>query len=264
MSTREGAYTQALQRGGALIPEMRTLLRQWVPAESVLMFTKRVTEADVLGRSTRRTASDYLSAFQRRLVSPPDCPADALHAIAAGPAGTGRTFLDLLLFYTARTERLLWDFVVDRYWPAVARGAHQLGADAVRHLIEAAEADGRIPVPWSSTVHRDLPARVLNAATRFGLLDTATRGPRPIAHYRVTDAAVAFLAYEAHARGLGDAQVVALAAWRLFGLARDGIIERLAGLHDAGWLDVQRSGEVVRIDWAIDSMEEVTRRVAGC
>ncbi len=264
MTTSVAAYTQALQRGGSLIPEMRALLRLWVPGETMLAFTRRVTEADSLGRSTRRTAADYLSAFQRRFASPSDRPADALHAIASGPAGTGRTFTDVLFFYTARTERLLWDFVVDRYWPAVARGAHQLGTNEVLHLIEAAEADGRIPAPWSATVHRDLPARVLNAATQFGLFNSTPRGPRPITRYRISDDALAFLAYEAHTHGLGDAQVVALDAWRLFGLDRDAVIERLAGLHDAGWLDVQRAGEVVRIDWAIDSMQEVTRRVAGC
>jgi hypothetical protein len=225
-------------------------------------FAQRIADADPLGRATRRTTSDYLSAFHRRFVSHPDRPADALHVIANGPAGTGRAFADLLFFYTARTERLLWDFVVDRYWPAAARGLTHLDATDVRRLIEAAEADGRIPVPWSTDVHRDLPARVLNAATRFGLLNTAPRGPRAIAPYRVTDDAIAFLAYSAHARGLGDAQVVALEDWRLFGFDRDGIINRLAGLHDAGWLDVQRAGEVVRIDWSIESLQEVTRRVA--
>jgi hypothetical protein len=264
MISSASLYTQALQRGGSLIPEMRTLLRQWVPAESMLDFSRRVNEADALGRATRRTAVDYLSAFQRRLVSPPDRPADALHVIASGPAGTHRTFADLLFFYTARTERLLWDFVVDKYWPAIAHGAHQLGADEVLRLIEDAESDGRIPVPWSATVHRDLPARVLNAATHFGLFNSTPRGPRPITPFRVTDDALAFLAYAARARGLGDAQVVALDAWRLFGLDRDAVLERLAGLHETGWLDVQRAGEVVRIDWAIDSMQEVTHRVAGC
>jgi hypothetical protein len=264
MTTETGTYTQALQRGGSLIPEMRTLLRQWVPGESMPDFSRRITQADALGRATRRTVADYLSAFQRRFVAPSDQPADALHTIASSPAGTRRTFTDLLFFYTARTERLLWDFVVDKYWPAIARGAHQLDANEVLRLIEAAESDGRIPVPWSASVHRDLPARVLNAATQFGLFNRTSRGARPITPFQVTDDALAFLAYRAHTRGLGDAQVVALDTWALFGLGRDAVIERLAGLHDGGWLDVQRAGEVVRIDWTIDSIEEVTRRVAGC
>lgn len=262
MSAGSALYTQALSRGGALLPEMRTLLRAWIPGEQFQDFARRITVENTLGRATQRTATDYLSAFSRRFVSPETRPVETLHHLAKGGAGTQQMFRDVVFFHTANVERLLWDFVTGAYWPASRMGSGSVNADTVRKVIVSAETDGRIRRPWSAEVHRDLPARVLNAACQFGLLGPGAEGRRPIIALRPADETIAWFAIDAHVRGVPDGRIAGMDVWKLFGLTPEMVLDRLAGLHGDRWLDVQRSGEVVRISWLVDSMEEVIVRVA--
>jgi hypothetical protein len=52
-------------------------------------------------------------------------------------------------------------------------------------------------------------------------------------------------------------------SWGLFGLMPHDVWARLDMLAGEDWLVAQRAGQVVRITWKYDRVEDVTRALAG-
>ena len=73
--TTDAIYTQALSKGGALLPESRTLLCAWRPGEPGAEFAKRVLREDILGRATARRVLDIVRVFTLCFLTPTDAPA---------------------------------------------------------------------------------------------------------------------------------------------------------------------------------------------
>lgn len=254
-------YTEALSRGGVLLAEMRALLHAWKPGEATQDFIRRVRDDDVLGKSTSRTVNDYVRTFSRRFLTPTDEPARHLSRIASDTAPRD-LFRDLIFYYVAQADDLLRDFTVLRYWPLARDGRLSLSTHDAREFIREAEQDGRIARPWSAAVRKDMPARLLNALSDFGLLGK-TRAPRhPILPYRPADGTVVYLAYLLHRAGVTDASLAEHPAWALFGLMATDVWHRLDNLAGDGWFIVQRAGQVVRITWNYSSVEEVLDAIA--
>ena len=255
-------YTQALAKGGALLTETRILLQAWQPGEPEVSLAERVLATDLLGKATARRVLDIVRVFNLRFLAPSDAPARHLQRLVAG-APTRQTFSDLVLFYAARRDALLWDFTAQRYWPAVRDGRLTIANADVRQLILEAEQDGRIPSPWSAEIKRDMAGRVLIALTDFGLLRELKPARREVLPYRVADGTVVYLAYLLHDEGVTDASLAEHPSWTLFGLEPPDVWNRLDALAGDGWFVVQRAGDVARITWTHRSVEEAVDALAG-
>lgn len=260
-SVPEVTYTEALARGGALLNEMRTLLCAWKPGESTPDFIRRVRQDGILGQATARTISDYVRVFARRFVAPPGTPARYLRRLMRGDA-PHQVLTDLAFYYTAEQDDLLRDFTVLRYWPFVREGRLTISRDDARQFIWEAEQDGRIRAPWSDAVKKDMPARLLNALADFGLLGALKGGRRQIVPYRAADGTIVYLAHLLREIGVTDASLADQPAWALFGLDPRDVWNRLDNLAGDGWFLVQRAGEVVRITWKYQRLEEAVDALA--
>ncbi|HWE63673.1 MAG TPA: hypothetical protein VHB98_18315 [Chloroflexota bacterium] len=148
-------------------------------------------------------------------------------------------------------------FTVLGYWPAVRDGALVIRNEDVQRLITEAHRDGRIHSPWSAEIRRDMAGRVLITLTAFGLLEEDRPARRQVLPYTPADGTVLYLAYLLHGQGVTDASLGEHEDWALFGLEPRDVWNRLEGLVSAGWLIVQRSGQVVRISWTYGSVEEI-------
>jgi hypothetical protein len=255
-------YTQALSKGGALLAEMHVLARIWQPGESETTFAHRVLAENILGRATARRVLDIVHVFALRFLQPTDAAARHLHTLVCG-AAPRQVFSDLVFYYTARRDDLLRDFTTQSYWPAVREGRLMLSNADVRRLILDAEVDGRIPKPWSAEIKRDMAGRVMIALTDFGLLAPMKPAKREMLPYRPADGTLVYLAYLLHADGVTDASLAEQEPWALFGLAPQDVWNRLDALASDNWFILQRAGQVVRITWQYQSMEEVVYALAG-
>jgi hypothetical protein len=255
-------YTQALSKGGSLLPETRILLTAWQPGETEEQLTEQVLGADLLGRATARRALDIVRVFALRFLTPTDATARHLKRFVAG-AAPKQVFTDLVFFYTAQRDALLRDFTVQRFWPDVREGRLLITNSEVRRLILEAEQDGRISTPWSEEIKRDMAGRVLIALTDFGLVRTLKPAKREVLPYRVADSTVVYLAYLLHSQGVTDASLAEYPAWAIYGLEPADVWNRLEALAGEEWFVVQRAGQVVRITWRYDTMEEVVDALAG-
>jgi hypothetical protein len=260
--TTHAVYTQALGKGRALIPEMRLLLQAWQPGESESSLAERVLQQDLLGKSTARRVLDVVRVFSRRLLQPSDGAARQLKPLALLSAPR-QVLSDLLFYYTALQDALLWDFTVLRYWPAVREGRLTLANREVAELLWEGEQNGRIARPWSAEIKRDMAGRVLGTLSDFGLLEEYRPATRRIALFRPADGTVLYLATLAHAQGHPDGLLADEPAWRLFGLEPHEVWQRLEQLAGDRWFVVQRAGQVAHITWRYSDPAEVIGALVG-
>ncbi len=252
---RKRRYTVAIAKGATAIDEIKALLRSWEPGSNHLDLMRQAQQSDLVGKQSARRAQDMVKeVFRPRLLVPDDLAARALKQFLAQD-GDNQAFKEMLFLYEARAEAILYDFTVQKFWPACRAGALLLRVDDVLAFFDEAVQQGRLSSPWSMNVQVRIASGVLRALRDFGLLREPKRGRHEIVPYRMTDCAVAYLAHELHFRGFADAAVVDHPDWELFGLDRSHLLTRLDALPAAAGMLVQHAGSVVRITWPHDSME---------
>jgi hypothetical protein len=170
-------------------------------------------------------------------------------------AVTNADLTQLMLIYTSRANAILGDFIREVYWPRYVAGYPEIANEDARAFVERAIDDGRTAKRWSESTIRRVSAYLTGCCADYGLLERGTRSSRQIRALRISHVACAYLAYELHFKGLGDNAVLSHPDWKLFGLAREDIIEEFKGLSLRGLLIVQAAGDVVRISWKLPNME---------
>jgi hypothetical protein len=129
-------------------------------------------------------------------------------------------------------------------------------------FLRQAEREGKILEPWSEQVKLKVARGVLKAMADFGFLVEVGRGRRELVHFRPTDLALVFLAYDLHFSGSTDAGVVGHRDWALLGLTSRDVASALDRLSSEHWWLAQVAGSVVRISWKYSNMEEVVDAIA--
>lgn len=250
-------YGMWISKGGALLSETRILLEAWEPGETAAALARRVISTDLLGRSTAQRARDIVTrVFGPRYLSPTDAPARHLKRIIAGNAPR-QLYTDLLLLYTAQRDHLVRDFTVMKYWPAVRQGQLVLSVQQLLDFLWEAERDGRIRTPWSDVVKPKLARGVFVALADFGLVRSYKPGKHEVQHYSPADGTLVYLAYLLRGVGVTDSFLAQHPSWALFGLQPVDVLNRLDALSSHGWFILQRAGDVVRISWQYEKLEEV-------
>lgn len=254
-------YTAALIRGQGLVPETTALLAHWSPGTPPAELAADVLTEGLLGRSTERRTRDLVSAFAKRYLAEGERPARVLKRLLA--AGVGQEVTRQFMFlFTARAYPILHDAVTGVYWPKYAAGAAQLGLPDVLALIQAGEDRGYVDPPWSQATRDRVASNVLGTLADFGLLENSATAYRDYRPYRVLPEAVLFLAYEVHFRGFSDTSVLDHPDWRLFGLDRDGVAQHLVRLGQDGHFIAQYAGDLLRVSWTYESLDECLDAIA--
>lgn len=256
-SSKEVRYTTSIAKGAALVGDMQKLLENWQPAEPYDAFLKRVQDQDLLGKSTAYRTKDIVHrVFARRLLNPTDKPAKLLKQIMKSNLPSS-TFNEMLLVYSSRKDPLIYDFISQEFWQAVRSGRNVLDSDTVLTFLSGATYGGRINPPWSEKVALRVARSILGLLRDVGFLRELQRGRREIVNYRITDEGTAILARELFESGISDSSLSEHPDWRLFGLSRTDVLDRLDGIGEGRGLIVQRAGSVVRLTWSVRSMEEM-------
>jgi AcrR family transcriptional regulator len=258
-------YTIAICKGAGLVSETRQLMENWRPGECVDSFVRRVLEEDLLGRFTAYRSKDIVRrVFANRFLLPTDRPARLLKRIIEGGL-PNKTFTEMLFLFACRADALIYDFTSDWYWEAIRRGRTKLSMSDVRAFFAEAVADGRIPGAWSEAVQIKIARGLLGILRDVGYLREERRGvqERDIIPYHMSGEGVACLARELSDSGLSDSALCEHADWKLFGLNREAVIDRLDRLGEERGLIIQRAGSVVSITWRVKSMKELIDVLAG-
>lgn len=258
-ATATGTYRSYLQKGGALLEDMRTLVQSWNPAAPDKQ--KALVIADnILGKHTRaRTYDTYRCAFVPRFLQgdPPEAwrivrPLEDRHL-------TTEVLRPIYYWVTARSERVLYDFVTDELW---ARNRNPNCVVSTRHAVDWIKVKlAEQKRTWTPSVTQKVARGMLAALRDFGILEGA-------AHKRIAAAylpveSFAYLAFVLHRLGSSGKQLVNHTDWRLFLLAPNAVERFFLEAHQRKLLSFAAAGTTVRIEFPATTLEEMADVIAS-
>jgi hypothetical protein len=248
-------YTAELSKGQGIVQETVTLLNEWQPGMNATELYKAVLSSGILGRaSAQRTKDLVVRCFASRYLGE-NMPARNLKKLAE-KGFSANDLSQTFMLYTSRTNRILYDFIRDVYWPSYGAGLPAIHRDDSRQFIQKALDEGRMVSRWSESTQSRIARYLLSTMADFGLLGADHSGRREILPYMMTPITALYLAHELHFHGCSDNGVVENQDWHLFGLQRHDVVRQLERAGRDLSMIVQDSGDLTRISWQVKTMEE--------
>lgn len=256
-----GRYTTQLQAGLGMTGETRTLLALWSPGMGIPELARTALGSGQFPTmSARRLQNVVAECFAPRLLRDGAGPAGRLKRLAE--VLSSREVDQLLFLYTCRANVILGDFVRQVYWSAYRAGRESISSEDAREFVTRANQEGRTVRPWSESTVKRVAGYLTGACADFSLLEGGIRRIRRILPYRLEPRVAAFLAFDLHNAGNGDNRVIYHPEWELFGLEPTDVLNELKRLSRKGLFIVQHAGDVTRIAWQFDTMEESDDAIA--
>ena len=252
-------YTTRLQKGGALLEDMRVLVRSWNHSGSDKQ-RERVIVENVLGKKTKMRAGDiYRRAFLHRFLkgNPPD--AWRIVRLLEDREVPVEILRPVYFWITARSEPLLYDFTTEEILSKSKIQNLSVRVDETaqwirKRLIEQHQT-------WTDTVTTKVSRGLLAALRDFGILEgTANKRIAPV--YLPVES-FAYLAFVLHELGSSGERLIRHSDWKLF-LMESPVVERLfLDAHQHRLLRYDAAGKIYRIDFSVRNAEEMADAVAG-
>lgn len=249
-------YTTQLGAGLGLVNETRALLELWSPGMTSAELHDNALKSGSFPEITARRLRNIISeCFAPRYLTSNGEP--ALHLQKLLPKLQTSDLVQLMLIYTCRANPILSDFIREVYWSRYAGGYQEISSVDARAFVERGIDDGKTSKRWSETVIRRVSAYLTGCCADYGLLERGLRSSRRILPFRISTTTTAYLAHELHFRGIGDNAVLNHDDWKLFGLERDDVLDEMKRLSLKGLIIIQSAGDVVRVGWKQNDMEEL-------
>lgn len=252
-------YNSRLQKGGALLEDMRLLVRNWQNG-GINGQRDTVVAENLLGKHTRARAADTLRyTFLPRFVN--GHPPQAWKIVRALEDRNLPVEILRPVYYwiTARNERLLYDFVHTELFCHSKSQTQGITTDEVCSWISAQLATcGK---RWSPTVTAKVARGVLATLRDFGILEGV--GKKRIAPVYLPVESFAYIAFALHQEGASGPHLVHHRDWTLF-LFSSPVVEHMFLEADRnGLLRFQAAGKIMRIDFPASSFEEMADVIAA-
>ena len=247
--------TTRLNKGNLPIEEIRILLNYWKPDERITDYANRLRHDGIIDKKTATWTFGLVRMFKGWFESPDDLAARRLQVLVKNGINN-QNLSELVFLYKSRTEMILKDFAVEKFWPAVHNGDIYLPGQTVYEFIHAKQESGKLNKELTESTVIHLARAITGSLKNAGFLEER-RGMHELIPYRLCDLSMTYLAYDLHLNGLSDNALVECSDWLTFGMNRSQVVERLSDLGKQSGMVVQHAGSVVRITWLYSTMEEV-------
>lgn len=247
-------YTTRLQKGGALLDDMRLLVRSWDQKTPSDDRKREVVLKNPLNKQTRTRAAD----IYRRTFSPRFLKGDPPEAWKIVRPLEDRDFsLGILkpIYYwiTARSEPLIYDFVREEI---LARSKSPDKSIRISEtVIWLKQKLSQQAQSWSETVSLKVARGLLASIRDFGILEGEAK--KRLAPVYLPLESFAYLAFTLYGLGQSGEGLVNHKDWQLF-LLRPSMVEKLfLEAHQHRLLDYQAAGKIHRIEFFAQNSEEM-------
>lgn len=247
-------YTTRLQKGGALLEDMRGLVRTWqdAPPDSQRAAGLR---SNVLNKATRARLSDvYIRAFIPRFVRGPIRDAWKIVRPLEDVNAPALVVRPVYYWITAISEPLLADFCREVLHGNPLGPAWRIGVEDVLQWFQGKGC------PWSPTVAIKVARGLLAALRDFGILEG--RAQKRVASYTLPLPSFAYIAFALHTQGAVGQALAAHPDWELFLLSPEGVERFFLLAHQEKYLEYHAAGSLIRIQFPADSAEEYARVIS--
>ncbi len=247
-------YTTQLQAGLGLIEETKLLLSIYNAGMTATQLYDTALEFGVFPMvSARRLRNVIAECFSPRYLK--SDAAKYLKPISqALPASTLDQFL---LVFTAMANQILFDFIVEVYWNRYSSGRDTISTDDAKVFVNNAVHEGKAQKIWSESTIKRVSSYLIGCCADYGLLSSNRSSVRQIQSIRLHEHTLVFFSYWLHFQGIGDNTIINHDIWKLFGFEPNDVREELKRIAKRDWLIIQSAGDVSRISWVFNSLEEV-------
>jgi hypothetical protein len=256
-------YTTALSKGQGMIEETLALLRIWRPGMKTVDLADLAVREGVLSRATAKRARDIVSEqFGPRFLRANGGRAAQRLKLLLDVGAKPADLKQVLLIHTCRANQVLHDFISEVYWPRYSAGGTQITREDASTFLQKATDTGVVSPPWSEKTLLRVAQYLPGCLTDFGLAAEDRGGKRELLPFHVTPLTALYLAHEVHFDGRSDDSILSRPDWALFGLEPIDVryqLERVANGH----FTLQFAGDLLRITWQYDSMEEALRGITA-
>ena len=245
------ALTSNVQKGGALLDDTRRLVEAWDPSLDADENLRHVANGNLLGKTSRaRTDDVLLRILKPRFVEPGPHVIRALATLLEHPA----SFIEACYYEASRDDALLAAFAEGPLFDWYEQGRTGVAIEDVKGWLAELGRAGRAPA-WSENVRTKVARGLLAALRDFRVLQGAAR--KEYAVPRMTPHGFAYVAFREHEQGASSRALFTSPVWRRWLLDAARVAELFNQAERLGVLVFSQAGSAVRVDWRVDSLEEV-------
>lgn len=248
-------YNTRLQKGGALIEEMRQLVRFWTTASTEELRATAI-RANVLNKATRARSADILRrTFLPRFLDGPIPNAWKLVRPLEDVGASPQLLKPVYYWISAGSEPLIADFSREFLFPRLATAHVGIEQSEVLAWLENKGCG------WSPTVSIKVVRGLLAALRDFGILEGRAR--KRLANIRLPIGSFAYLAFCLHKLGSYGGQIAFHSDWQLFLLSVRETEQNFFEAHQRRLLQYHAAGNTVSLTFPCDSLEEYAHVVTA-
>lgn len=248
-----------LLKGGAVLEDMRILVRSWDDSRSSKESKIEVVDRNILGKKTRKRAKDvYEYCFVPRFIK--GDPAQAWKLVRV--LEDKNLPLDLLkpVYYwiTARSEPIIYKFVVEKIFPKSKEIATFVNMDETMHWIKDSllKKERR----WSDSVIERIASGLLSTLRDFGILTGKVK--KQIAPVYLPIESFSYIAFILHRLGVSAERLISHSDWKLFLLTPQSVEHLFLEAHRMKLLQFNAAGNIYRIEFYATTPEEMADVIA--
>lgn len=241
---RKREFTSRIQKGGALLGDMRQLVCRWAEKPPEVSPVRYV--AEILQKRTRaRTEDTYQRAFLPRFIA--NQPRDSWKLCAEieqhGPAiEIVRPFY---YWITARAEPVLYRYATEELFHIASTGRAEVRVEDLASWIRI--ECGKNGKTWSDTVTVKTARAMLAALRDFGILEGAAKKRLAPTYLPLETFCLIAFCLRCVLHGRGD--LTTHLDWRLFLLSPQAIERLFLEAHQHSWIHYQVAGAISRIEF---------------
>ncbi len=245
-------FNSRIIKGGALLEDSKRLVEAWDPDLGVADNLQRLRASGWFGRSTSRQ-EDLLGPLRRRFLAPGPGVLRGLKSLAGDP----RAFREACYYEAARSDEVLAAFAAgplyERYWRD--GNAQVTVGDVVAWLRD----EPRAPA-WGEYTRKRVARGLLSTLRDFGILEGPRGGRRKrIRPPHLSMRGFAYVALRERERLASARALMASEAWRWYLLDPEGVRRLFLQADRQGVLRFHEAGSVLRVDWVLTDLSEVSR-----
>lgn len=250
--------TSRLQKGGALLSDMRQMVAIWSDELS------GKDPLPVLARSLSKTTlarvkDTFVRAFRPRYISGNPPEAWRLARVLENMNADLHAVRPFHYWITARSEPPLYGFVSEVVYSRSRSPERDIRVEeAMSWLNHQLNLAGK---SWTPTVLKKVARGIMAALRDFGILEGAAR--KKVASVNLSPQAFAVIAFCLHDMGVTGRNLVQHTDWRLFLLDRTGVEHLFLECHQHGWLKFESAGNLWRTEFPEVTFEEYAHGVIG-
>ncbi|MBW1799342.1 MAG: DUF1819 family protein [Deltaproteobacteria bacterium] len=238
---------------------MRLLVRSWCDGGRSSQKNHLIVE-NVLGKKTRARAQDvYQEIFYPRFIKGDPPKAWKIARILEDRELPFEIIKPVYYWITARSDRLLYDFVIDEILPKSKSTDLTIRVDETNNWITKRLSAQK--QSWSKSVTIRVAQGFLAALRDFEILEGATK--KSVAPVYLPVESFAYLCFCLHESGNTGERLIKHSDWKLF-LMEPPVVERLfLEAHQNRLLHYEAAGKLYRIEFFARNMEEMADVIAG-